>query len=46
MHHWKTFYVCILTNELKSVLYVGMTNNLDKESLNTSNKEVKNFFHW
>jgi len=30
MHHWKTFYVYILTNELKTVLYVGMTNNLEQ----------------
>lgn len=30
MHHWKTFHVYILTNELKTVLYVGMTNNLEQ----------------
>ena len=30
MQHWKTFYVYILTNELKTVLYVGMTNNLEQ----------------
>ena len=30
MQHWKTFYVYILTNELKTVLYTGMTNNLEQ----------------
>ena len=30
MHQWKTFYVYILTNQLKTVLYVGMTNNLEQ----------------
>jgi len=30
MHHWKTFYVYILTNKLKTVLYIGMTNNLEE----------------
>lgn len=30
MQHWKTFYVYILTNQLKTVLYIGMTNNLEK----------------
>jgi putative endonuclease len=30
MQHWKTFYVYILTNELKTVLYVGMTNDLEQ----------------
>jgi len=30
MQHWKTFYVCILTNELKTVLYTGLTNNLEQ----------------
>jgi len=30
MQHWKTFYVYILTNELKTVLYIGMTNNLEQ----------------
>jgi putative endonuclease len=30
MPHWKTFYVYILTNQLKTVLYTGMTNNLEQ----------------
>ena len=30
MQHWKTFFVYILTNELKTVLYVGMSNNLEQ----------------
>jgi putative endonuclease len=30
MQHWKTFYVYILTNQLKTVLYTGMTNNLEQ----------------
>src|SRR5215218_10232301 len=30
MQHWKTFYVYILTNELKTVLYTGLTNNLEQ----------------
>ncbi len=28
--HSKTFYVYILTNELKTVLYTGVTNNLEQ----------------
>ena len=30
MQLWKSFYVYILTNELKTVLYTGMTNNLEQ----------------
>jgi putative endonuclease len=30
MQHWKTFYVYIITNQLRTVLYTGMTNNLEQ----------------
>jgi putative endonuclease len=45
MQHWKTFYVYILTNQLKTVLYTGMTNNLEQRIIELSTTRTKNFFH-
>ena len=30
MRYWKKFYVYMLTNELRTVLYTGVTNNLEQ----------------
>ena len=30
MHHGKTYYVYIITNVLRTVLYIGMTNDLEQ----------------
>ena len=39
----KTFWVYILTNQTRSVLYVGMTNSLEVRLYQHRNGETKSF---
>lgn len=40
---FKRYYVYIITNKTKSVLYTGITSNLDGRALQHKTKQVKGF---
>ncbi len=41
--HFHTYFVCILTNKNKNVLYIGVTNNLKRRVFEHKNKLTPGF---